>query len=182
MFEFSGLKDAFTMFSASAPIRLSKESFYFEVIPALRTISLTTLNNNKVHIGSSALGLKAGVFFGDHFRLSGSAFSYSYSADVSKLANFASSYYFNENSLILSSGLLEKSYNAEAGLDFNAFSVSLGKNRSVSAIDIANFDYVYAVFDYYLTQSWTISALLGKYLDTPEEQDNYSSLAVTYAF
>ena len=182
MFEFSGFKDAFTMFSASGPIRFSRDSFYLEAIPAIRTISLTTLNDNKVHVGSSAFGLKAGVFLGNHFRLSGSAFSYSYSHDVSKLASFASSFYFNEKSLILSSGLLEKSYNAEAGVDFNSFSVSLGKNRGVSAIDFTNSDYVYIIFDYYLSQSWTISGLLGKYLDTPENQDNYSSLAVTYAF
>ena len=119
---------------------------------------------------------------GDHFRLSGSAYSYNYSHDVSKFASFASSRFFNEKSLVLSSGLLEKSYNAEAGLDFNVFSVSPGKNRSVSAIDFSNSDYVYSAFDYYLTPSWTISALLGKYLDTPEDKNNFSSLAVTYAF
>ena len=42
MFEFSGLKDAFSMFSASAPIRFSQERFYIEAILAIPTISLTT--------------------------------------------------------------------------------------------------------------------------------------------
>jgi hypothetical protein len=182
MFEFSGLKDAFSMFSASAPMRLTKDSFYFEIVPAIRTISLTTLSNTKVNVKSSAFGVKAGVFLGEYFRLSGSAYSYSYSHDVSKLASFAASRFFNEKSLILSSGLLEKSYKIEAGLDFNAFSVSLGKNKSISAIDMSHSDYIYTIFDYYLNQSWTISLLLGKYLDIPTNEDNYSSLAVSYAF
>ena len=182
MIEFSGLKDAYSMVSTSAPIRFSQDSYYVELVPALRSIRLTTLNNKNTYVGSTALGFKSGVFLGDHFRLSGSAYSYAYSHDVSKLASFSSSLFFNEKSLILSSGLLNKSYNVEAGLDFESFSVSLGKNRSVSAIDNTTSDYIYTVFDYYLTTSWTLSALFGEYLNTPKEQNNYSSLAVSYAF
>lgn len=182
MFEYSGLKDAFTMLSASAPIRFKQNNYYMEAVPAIRSIRLTTVNNRKANISSSALGLKAGVFIGDHFRLSGSTYSYSYSHDVSKLATFASSRFFNEKTLILSTGLLKRSTNVEAGLDFTSFSVSLGKSRSVSAIDNSTSDYVYSVFDYYINPSWTVSLLLGEYLDTPKDQNNYSSIAVTYAF
>lgn len=182
MIESSGLKDAFTMITTSVPVRYSQNNFYVELVPALRNIRLTTTGNKKINVVSSAFGLKSGVFLGDHFRLSGSAYSYTYSADVSKLATFASSRFFNENTLLLSSGLLNKSYNVETGLDFDSFSVSLGKNKSISAIDDSSSESIYTVFDYYLSKAWALSFLFGEYLNTPEDQNNYSSVAVSYSF
>jgi hypothetical protein len=68
------------------------------------------------------------------------------------------------------------------GLDFDSYSVSLGQNRSVSAIDNKESDYVYTVLDYYLSDAWSLSFLYGTYLDTPEDQNNYSSVTVGYSF
>lgn len=182
MFEYSGLRDAFAMYSTSLATKYSQTNYYVELVPAIRRISLTTLANKKVIISSTALGLKAGVYLGDYLRLSGSAYSYSYSKDVSKLASFASTRFFNVKTLLLSSGLLKNSYNTEAGLDFDKFSISLGKNRSVSAIDYTNSDYVYSVVDFYLSDAWGLSLLYGEYANTPEDQNNFSSLTVNYTF
>lgn len=182
MLEFSGLKDAFTVFSTSAAFRYNQEKYYIEAVPAFRSINLTTLNDRHLIVSSTALGLKSGVFLGDHFRLTGSAYSYNYSRDVSLLASFASTRYFNVKTLLLSSGLLKKSYNVEAGLDYDSFSVSLGKNRSVSAIDESSSDYFYTSLDYYISDSWGVSVLAGEYLDTPEDQNNFSSFTVNYTF
>lgn len=182
MVEYSGLRDAFTIFSTSAAIRYSHPSVFVELVPALRRINLTTLSNKHIIVSSSALGLKAGVYIGDHFRLSANAFSYTYSRDVSQLASFASTRFFNIKTLLLSSGLLEKSYNVEMGLDFEILSVSFGKNRSVSAIDYSESDYIYTVLDYYFSDAWSMSLLYGEYQDTPPNQNNYSSLTVNYSF
>lgn len=182
MLEYSGLKNAYTLFSASAGMRFSTNSVFVELVPALRRIKLTTIGNKHLFVGSAALGLKTGVHIGDHFRLSGSAYTYTYSDDVSQLASFASTRFFNEKTLLLSSGLLEKAYNVETGLDFESFSVSIGKNQSVSAIDFSDSDYVYSVFDYYFSEAWSMSVFLGKYLNTPSDQDNFSSLSVNYSF
>lgn len=182
MLEYSGLKNQFTMVTTSIPVRFSKTNYYFEVIPALRNINITTLLNRTITVASTALGFKTGIYLGDYFRLGGSAYSYNYARDVSLLATFQSTRYFNERTLMLSSGLLKKSYNVEGGLDFNSFSVSLGSNRSISAIDDTRSDYTYTILDYYLSDSWTLSALFGQYLNTPADQNNYSSLSVSYAF
>ena len=182
MLEYSGLKGAFSIFSTSAAFRFNQNSFYIEAIPAFRSIKLTTLSNKNVFISGTALGLKSGVFIGKHFRLSGSAYSYNYSKDVSLLASFASTRYFNNKTLLLSSGLLEKSYNLETGLDYDSLSVSLGKNRSISAIDDSSSDYVYSALDYYISDAWGLSLMLGEYLDTPSDQNNFSSVTVNYTF
>ena len=182
MLEYSGLRDAFTMYSTSFATKYSQENYYIEFVPAIRRISLTTLSKRKINISSSALGFKTGLFLGDHFRLSGSAYSYNYSKDVSALASFASTRYFNVKTLLLSSGLLKNSYNTEAGLDFDSFSFSVGKNRSVSAIDYSKSDYVYSVVDYYISDAWSLSLLYGEYANTPEDQNNFSSLTVNYTF
>jgi len=182
MVEYSGLKDAFSMISTSVPVRFTQDNYYLEVVPALRTISLSTLNNKKLFVSSSALGFKGGWYIGKYFRLTGSAYSYAYSRDVSKLATFQSTRYFNENALLLSSGLLKRSYNMEMGLDFDSFSVSAGKNRSVSAIDNSNSDYIYTVLDYFISDSWGISLLYGEYLNTPEDRNNYTSVSVSHSF
>jgi len=182
MLEYSGLKDAFSMFSASSAIRYSQDSYFLELVPAIRSIKLTTLSNKDVFISSSALGIKTGIYLGEHFRLSGNVYSYNYSQDVSKLASFASTRFFNVKTLLLSSGLLDKSYNVETGLDFDSLSFSVGKNRSVSAIDYSNSDYVYSVLDVYITDAWGLSLLYGEYLNTPEDQNNFSSLTVNYSF
>ena len=180
--ESSGLKNAYTMFSTSAGIKYSQDDYYIEFDPALRRISLTTLSNRQLIVTSAALGIKAGLYLGRHFRLSGNTYSYSYSADVSKLASFASTRFFNVKTLLLSSGLLKKSYNIETGLDFDFFSVSIGKNRSISAIDNSASDYVYSVLDYYISDEWSVSVLFGEYLNTPSDQNNYTSLTVNYSF
>ena len=180
--DYSGLKDTYTMVSASVPVRYIQDSYYVELVPALRSIRLSTTTKRDVNVGSSGLGIKSGVYLGKHFRLSGSAYSYTYSQDISKLTSFGRTVFFSDNTLLLSSGLLDKSYNIETGLDFESFSVSLGKNRSISAIDSTNSDYMYVVLDYYLSKSWSISALLGEYLDVPKDQNNYSSIAVSYSF
>lgn len=182
MIEYSGLNDQFSMVSTSVPVRFTQDSYFLEVIPALRTISLSTLNNKNLFVSSTALGVKAGWYIGKYFRLSGSAYSYAYSRDVSKLATFTSTRYFNEKALVLSSGLLKRSYNMEAGLDFDSFSISAGKNRSVSAIDNSNSDYIYTVFDYYLSDSWSLSLLYGEYLNTPADENNYTSVSVSHSF
>ena len=182
MFEYSGLKDSFVMYSTSAAVKYSQKQYFVEVVPALRRINLTTLSNRKIYVSSTAIGLKAGMYLGDHLRFSGSAYSYAYSHDVSKLASFASTRYFNVKTLLLSSGLLKNSYNAETGLDFDSFSISLGKNRSVSAIDYTHSDYVYSALDYYISDAWGISLLVGEYLNTPKDENNYSSLTVNYTF
>ena len=145
------------MYSTSLATKYSQKNYYVEFVPAIRRISLTTLSKKKINVSSSALGFKAGVYLGDHFRLSGNAYSYSH--DVSKLASFASTRYFNVKTLLLSSGLLKNSYNTEAGLDFDSFSISVGKNRSVSAIDYTNSDYVYLVADFYVSDAWGLSLL-----------------------
>lgn len=182
MFEQSGLKNQFTMLSTSVPVRYSQDNYYLEVIPALRGIKFTTLLNKEVAVSSSALGFRAGLYMGKYFRLSANTYSYSYSHDVSKLATFAATRYFNEKTLLLSSGLLKKSYNIESGLDFDSFSISLGKNRSTSAIDYSKSDYIYSVFDIVLSDKLSLSALFGEYLNTPADQNNYSSLTLNYAF
>ena len=180
--ESSGLKGAYTMFSTIAGIRYSKDSYYVEFAPGLRRITLTTLSKRRLIVSSAALGIKAGVFVGEHFRLSGNIYNYSYSEDVSKLASFASTRFFNVKTLLLSSGLLKKSFNLETGLDYDKFSVSIGKNTSVSAIDNTSSDYVYSVLDYYFSDAWGVSVLFGKYLNTPSDQDNYTSLTVNYTY
>ncbi len=182
MIEYSGQKDEFSMVSTSVPVRFTQDTYFLEVVPAIRTISLSTQNNKKLFVNSTALGLKAGWFIGKYFRLSGSAYSYSYSRDVSKLATFQSTRYFNEKTLLLSSGLLKRSYNMETGLDFDSFSISAGKNRSVSAIDNSNSDYIYTVLDYYLSDSWSLSLLYGEYLNIPADQNNYTSISVSHSF
>lgn len=180
--DYSGLKDAFTMVSISAGMKFSIPVFYLELVPAYRRIKLTTLNNRHVFINSGGLGVKSGVYLGDHFRLSGSAYTYNYSRDVSLLASFASTRFFSTNTLLLSSGLLEETKNIETGLDFTNFSLSLGRNKSISAIDFSESNYGYIVFDYYFSDAWSMSIFAGKYDDTPEDQDNFSSLTVSYAF
>ena len=180
--EYSGLRNAYTMFSTSAGVRYNQNNYYLELVPAIRSISLTTTTNKHLIISSGALGLKTGVYLGDHFRLSGSAYSYNYSRDVRQSASFTSSRFFNVETLLLSSGLLKKYYNLETGLDFYSFSVSLGKNSSVSAIDNSNSDYIYSVVDYSITGAWRVSILFGEYLNTPADQNNYSSLTVSYSF
>lgn len=182
MIEYSGLKDAYSLVSISAPGRYSHDSFFVELVPAFRSIKLTTIANKQLTVRSGALGLKTGVYIGDHFRLSGSAYTYKYSHDVSLLASFASTRFFNETTLLLSSGLLEKSYNIETGLDFESISVSLGKNQSISAIDHTTSDNVYVAFDYYFSDAWGMGILVGEYLNTPADQNNYSSLSVNYSF
>ena len=151
-------------------------------MPALRKIKLTTLLNREVVVSSTALGLKSGLYLGKYFRLSGSVYSYSYSRDPSKLASVKITRFFSKNTLLLSSSLLTKSYNLETGLDFDSFSISVGKNRSVSAIDNTSSDYVYSVLDYYLSEAWSLSFLYGEYLDAPENENNYSSLSLSYSF
>lgn len=182
MLEYTGLRNAFTLFSAGTAIRYSGKDYFAEIVPALRTITLTTRSNNKITLSSSVVGIKIGGFVGQYFRLSGSAYSYNYSRDVSRLASFASTRYFNVKTLLLSSGLLKNSNNLEAGLDFKYFSVSIGKNSSTSAIDYKKSDYVYTVADVYISKALSLSILYGKYLDTPEDQNNYSSLTFNYAF
>lgn len=159
MIEYSALNDEYSMVSTSVPVRFTEDTYFIEVVPAIRSINLSTLNNKKLFVSGTALGFKAGWYIGKYFRLSGSAYSYAYSRDLSKLAAFQSTRYFNENALLLSSGLLKRSYNMETGLDFNSFSISAGKNRSVSAIDNSNSDYIYAVFDYYLSDAWSLRLL-----------------------
>lgn len=180
--EYSGLKNAYTMFSTSAAIRYNQNNYFVELVPAIRSINLTTLSKKHLIISSAALGLKTGVYVGEHFRLSGSAYSYNYSRDVSQLASFASSRFFNVKTLLLSSGLLKKSYNLETGLDFDSFAISLGKNRSVSAIDDSSSDYIYSAIDFYITEALGVSVLFGEYLNTPADRNNYSSLSVNYSF
>ncbi len=182
MLEFSGLRDAFTMLSTSASIRYSQNSYFIALVPGLRIINLTKLSNEHIIISSTALGIKSGLYLGKHFRLSGSAYSYAYSHDVSTLARIDSTRYFNETTLLLSSGLLKKSYNVETGLDFQSFSISLGKNKSISAIDNSSSNYVYTVLDYYISDAWGLSVLYGEYLDTPADQNNYISLSGNYTF
>ena len=182
MLELSGLKDAFTIFSTSAGVRYSQNYFYIELVPALRKVTLTTLSNREVKLSSTALGFKAGFFIGEHFRLSGSTYRYDYSRNVSVLSSFASTQFFNTQTLALSSSLLSESYNVEAGLDYDSFSVSLGKNSSISAIDNSSIDYAYSVLDYFLSDTWGLSLLFGKYLDTPANQDNYTSVTISYSF
>jgi len=180
--ESSGLRGAYTMFSTSAGIQYNQQHFFVEFAPAIRRINLTTLSNKNIQVSSAALGLKAGLYLGQHFRLSGNTYTYSYSADVGKLASFASTRFFNVKTLLLSSGLLKKSYNVETGLDFDSFSVSIGKNKSISAIDNSASDYVYSVLDYYFSDAWSASVLFGEYLNTPSNQNNYSSLTINYSF
>jgi len=180
--ESSGLKGAYTMFSTSAGIQYRQDNYYLEFAPAIRRISLTTLSKRQLIVSSAALGIKAGLYLGKYFRLSANTYSYSYSNDVSKLASFASTRFFNVKTLLLSSGLLKKSYNVETGLDFDSFSVSIGKNRSISAIDNNASDYVYSVLDYYISDAWGVSVLFGEYLNTPSDQNNYSALTVNYSF
>lgn len=180
--DYSDLKDTYSMVSASVPVRYIQDSYYVELVPALRSIRLSTTTKKDLNVGSTALGIKSGVYLGKYFRLSGSAYSYTYSQDVSKIPSIGRGIFFSDNTLLLSSGLLNKSYNIETGLDFESLSVSLGKNSSVSATDNTNSDDMYVVLDYYLSKSWSISALLGKYLDVPKDQDNYSSIAVSYSF
>ncbi len=182
MIEYSGLKDAFTMVSTSAAMRYSHPNVFVELVPAFRRIRLTTLGNRQLIVNSTALGVKSGVYLGDHFRLSGSAYSYNYSSDVSKLASFNSIRFFDFKTLFLSSGLLKESYNIETGLDFNSFSISAGKNHSVSAIDFTDSDYGYLVLDYFFSDAWSMSVLAGKYEDIPEDENNFSSLRVNYSF
>ena len=182
MIEYSDLKDQFSMVSVSIPVRFTQDTYFLEAIPAIRTIDLSTSNNKKLVVSSTILGLKAGWYIGKYFRLIGSAYSYSYSRDVSKLATYQSTRYFNENTLLLSSGLLKRSYNMETGLGFDSFSISAGKNRSISAIDNSNSDYIYTVFDYYLSDSWSLSLLYGEYLNTPADENNYTSVSVSYSF
>ncbi len=180
--ESSGLKGAYTMFSTSAGIRYSQDNYFLEFAPAIRRISLTTLTKRNLIISSTAMGFKAGFYVGKHFRLSGNVYNYTYSADVSKLASFASTRFFNVKTLLLSSGLLKKSYNLETGLDYDSFSISFGKNRSISAIDNTSSDYIYSVLDYYFSDAWGVSLLFGKYLNTPSDQDNYTSVTVNYSY
>lgn len=182
MLESTGLRNAFNMLSVSSLIRYNSKDYFAELVPALRTITLTTLSNNKITLSSSVIGIKIGGFMGQHFRLSGSAYLYNYSRDVSRLASFASTRYFNVKTLLLSSGLLKKSNNLEAGLDFKRISVSIGKNSSTSAIDYKKSDYIYTVADVILSKAFSLSILYGKFLDTPEDQNNYSSLTLNYAF
>lgn len=180
--DYSGQKNAFTTISLSTPVRYSQDNYYLELVPAVRRINLSTLSKKDIVVSSTALGLKAGLYLGEHFRLSGNYYSYTYSEDVSKLASFVITRYLSKTTLLLSSGLLTKSYNAETGLDFKSYSVSLGQNRSVSAIDNSNSDFVYSVLDYYLSDTWSLSFLYGAYLNTPEDQNNYSSVTVGYSF
>lgn len=182
MIEYSDLKDAFSMITTSVPIRFSQDNYYVEFIPALRSIRLTTTGNKKLSVGSSAFGLKSAVFLGKHFRLSGNAYSYDYSADVSQTTTFGSARFFSGSTSLLTSDLLKKSYNIETGLDFDSFSVSLGKNKTISASDDMTSESIYAALDYYLSKTWGLSLLFGEYLNTPEDQNNYSSVAVNYSF
>lgn len=180
--ESSGLKGAYTMFSTGAGIQYSQDNFYIEFAPALRRINLTTLSKKRLLTSSIAIGFKAGLFLGDNFRLTASSYSYSYSRDVSKLTSFSSARFFDVKTLLLSSGLLTKSNNIETGLDFNSFSISVGKNTSVSAIDNTSSDYIYSVIDYYFSNAWSASLLFGKYVGAPADQDNYTSMTVNYSF
>ena len=70
----------------------------------------------------------------------------------------------------------------ETGLDFDSFSISAGKNRSVSAIDDSSSDYIYTVFDYYISDSWSMSLLYGEYLNIPVDRNNYTSVSVSHSF
>lgn len=180
--ESSGLKGAYTMFSTGAGIQYRQDNFFVEFAPALRRINLTTLSNRKLLTTSIAIGFKAGLFLGENFRLTASSYSYSYSRDVSKLTSFSSARFFDVKTLLLSSGLLTKSNNLEAGLDFDSFSISAGKNTSISALDNTSSDYIYSVIDYYFSTAWSASLLFGKYVGVPADQDNYSSLTVNYSF
>lgn len=182
MIEYSNLTNEYTMISTSVPVRLTQDSYYIELIPMLRSIRLTSTGNKASNIGSSGLGLKSGIFLGEHFRLSGSAYSYAYSADVSQAGTFGNSRFFTGSTLSLSSDLLKKSYNIETGLDFDSFSVSLGKNKAISESDNSTSESIYTALDYYLSKKWSLSILFGEYLNTPQDQNNYSSLTVGYAF
>lgn len=163
-------------------LSLRKKIIIFEFVPTLRTISFSTINNRKLLVSSTALGLKGGWYIGKYFRISGSAYSYAYSRDISKLATFQSTRYFNQNTLLLSFSLLKRSYNMGIGLDFDSYSLSAGKNRSVSAIDNSNGDYIYSVFDYFISDSWSMSLLYGEYLNTPADRNNYTSISVSHSF
>ena len=182
MMEFLGQKDLFTTSSIIAPIRYSQNDYFLEVIPGWRNIALTTSSKKKVLISSQSFGLKAGLYAGDHFRVSTSAYSFSYSKNVAALSSPFIYNLFYDQTLSLSAGLLSKSYNLEVGLDYDSFFWSLGSNRSISAIDNSISDYVYTSFDYLLSDKWSVGLLYGKYLKAPVDLDSYSSLNVSYMF
>ncbi len=182
MLEFSGVKGSFTMTSLSVPIRSSNDNGYFEFSPGFRNIRLTTTTKKQVLTTSTALGVKAGIYAGKHLRFGGSYFTYGYTRDVSKLSSFFATRYFNMDTLQLSSGLLKNLFSIDAGLDFEKFSVSVGKNTSISAIDNTTTEYVYTTLDYYISDRWGVGLLFGKYLNTPADQDNYTSVNLNYFY
>ena len=182
MMEYAGQKDFFTTFSLSAPIRYSQNDYFLEVIPGWRNITLNTNFKKKVLISSQTLGLKAGLYAGEHFRVSGSVYSFTYNRNVAALSSPVIYNLFNDKTLSLSGGLLSKSYNLETGLDYDSFSWSLGSSRSISAIDNSSSDYIYTTFDYILSDKWSVGLLYGKYLKAPLDFDNYSSINVNYQF
>ncbi len=182
MLEYSGRNGSFTLFSASLPVRYSGRQAYIEFSPAYRSIRLNTTNGRIIDSSGSVLGIKTGVFVGQHLRLSGSAFAYQYSRDVSKLSSVLAARFLSLDTLQLSSGLLKNLYTIEAGLDFENTALTAGKNRSISAIDNSETNYLYLSMDYYLSQTWSVGLLFGKYLDTPADQDNYLSFNVSYLY
>lgn len=178
----SGQRNAYTQLAVNVPFTYSQDNYSIGFVPVFRNLVLTTNQNNKVRINSPGLGIKGSIYPGDHFRFSASFYGYRYSRDVSKLASFGIARFFSEKTLLLSSGVLKSSANLEAGLDFESWSVSLGRYASVSAIDNSRSTTGYLVLDFYLSDAWTVSVSGGRYDDVPADEDSYSSLAVNYRF
>ena len=180
--ESSGQRRAYNQLSINLPFTYQQDNYSIGLVPVFRHFTLTTKTNKKVRVTSPGFGLKGSIYPGDHFRFSGSIYNYNYSNDVSQLANFAISRFFSEKTLLLSSGFLKSSANLEAGLDFEAWSISLGRNTSVSAIDASRSNTRYLALDFYLARRWTLSLTGGQYEGAPSDEDNFSSVAVDYRF
>ena len=182
LIEYSGKEDQLTVLSGSLPITSKDENTTITFTPVYRLIDIYTLGNKKINVTSPAYGLTGTVYIGNYARLMGSAFYYDYSRNVGALTNFIIYRNFSQPTLLQASSLLDRKYLIETGMDYETFGWSVGWSNSISAVDKMESEYVYATMDVFLSEVWSVSATYGEYLDTPEQEDNFTAIALTYAF
>lgn len=182
LYEESGKSQDLIIQSFSTPLTFKNPDLTFTLTPVFRTIDIYTITNKVVSVDSNALGLQLTGYPGQHGRVMASYFTYDYSRRVNLLTALKIIPFFSNSTLQLASGFLDESLITEIGMDYDAFSWTLGWNRSVSALDASVSEYGYLSLDVVFSDSWSMYATYGKYLHSINNNDNFITVGINYAY
>ena len=111
-----------------------------------------------------------------HFRLNGSA--YSYSKDVARLDTARAQLVFSSKAFTLAAGLLDHYLNAEFGYHGDVLGLTLYHTRTVSAIDQSSVNFSGAVLTFYFSRSVTVELEGGVGNSDRSADTSYGSFAL----